>query len=159
MRKVRTVEEKNTHDESRRQDEDQKWTSDEKVSRVPLKNTEKQINKTEKIRPCTACLMKNGRKSEDAINHLDISVELTGSLMADRTALRTDTTSVLFVKWDRPRRPLSCWNPMTMAAPPTKPTRVAWERKSTRKPNLKFKWRSWTPEFLPKILGWSFVIQ
>ena len=69
--------------------------------------------------------MKNERKSEDAINHLDISVELTGSLMAVRTALRTDTTSVLFVKWDRPRRPLSCCNPMTMAAPPMKPTRVA----------------------------------
>nr|GMD94065.1 Os03g0195475 [Ipomoea batatas]GME04816.1 Os03g0195475 [Ipomoea batatas] len=53
-----------------------------------------------------------------------------------KTALKTDTTSVLVVKWLIPNSPLSCWRPITMAAPPMNPTMAACERKSTRNPNL-----------------------
>lgn len=62
---------------------------------------------------------------------------LTGSCRsAEQTALRTETTSVLLVKWARPSSPLSCCIPITMAAPPMNPTMAACDRKSTRNPSL-----------------------
>ena len=66
--------------------------------------------------------------------------ELTGSCKADQTVLMTETTSVLLVKWDIPSSPFSCWKPITNAAPPMKPTMAAWERKSTKNPNLADSW-------------------
>jgi hypothetical protein len=52
------------------------------------------------------------------------------------TALITETTSVLLVKWLSPSSPLSCCRPMTMAAPAMNPTMAACDRKSTKNPSL-----------------------
>lgn len=53
-----------------------------------------------------------------------------------QTAFTTEIASVLFVKWGIPSSPLSCWRPMTMAAPAMKPTMAACDRISIRNPNL-----------------------
>ena len=52
------------------------------------------------------------------------------SLVCKNTERRTDTMSVFFVKEavDIPRRPLSCWRAMVMAAPAMNPTMAACER-------------------------------
>jgi len=51
---------------------------------------------------------------------------------------RTDTTSVLCVKWTSPKMPLSCCRRMMIAVPPMKPVMVECDKKSTNIPNLLF---------------------
>lgn len=48
----------------------------------------------------------------------------------------TDMISVCLVNFFMPRKPLSCWRDIVMAAPPIKPTMAAWDRKSIKNPNL-----------------------
>lgn len=49
----------------------------------------------------------------------------------------TETISEFLVKFLMPRKPLSCWSAIVMAAPPMKPTIAAWDKKSIRNPNLR----------------------
>lgn len=62
--------------------------------------------------------------------------ELTPWWAEPHTDCITETISVFFVNLEMPRKPLSCWRAIVMAAPPMKPTTAAWDRKSIRKPNL-----------------------
>ena len=52
------------------------------------------------------------------------------SFVCKNTERRTDTMSVFFVKEavEIPRRPLSCWRAMVMAAPAMNPTMAACDR-------------------------------
>ena len=54
-----------------------------------------------------------------------------------KTECITEIISVFFVNFFMPRKPLSCWRAIVMAAPAIKPTIAAWDRKSIKKPNLK----------------------
>lgn len=110
-----------TYNESHKKDEYKEWASNEKIIRVPL-------------------LLRNNfgstARNNTSVGRICEFQLLTVWWSATQTALITETISVLLVKWLIPRRPFSCWSPITIAAPPMNPTIVACERKSTMKPNL-----------------------
>lgn len=62
--------------------------------------------------------------------------ELTPCWIEPNTDCITLIMSVFFVNFFMPRKPLSCWRAMVMAAPPMKPTMAAWDKKSIRNPSL-----------------------
>ena len=48
----------------------------------------------------------------------------------------TEMMSVFLVKFAIPRKPLSCWRAMVMAAPAMNPTMAAWDKNSMINPSL-----------------------
>lgn len=69
-------------------------------------------------------------------NNINSNNPSSTSVLFLKTETITGTNPIWVVKWTIPSNPLSCCSDTIIAAPAMNPIRVAFERKSTIKPNL-----------------------